>query len=66
MFYVNLLREDTGKSCEQYIPYLLGQTMLMTRSILFYNLLDSINASILTKAACSNIENRAEKKLTVY
>lgn len=37
--------------------------MLMARAILFYNLLDSINATILTKAACSNdIENRVEIK----
>lgn len=52
-----------GKSYEQYVPYWLGQTMLMTRSTLFYNLLDSINATILTKAASSNnTENRSETK----
>lgn len=52
-----------GKSYEQYVPYWLGQTMVMARSILFYNLLDSINAAILTKAACSNnTENRVETK----
>lgn len=37
--------------------------MLMTRPILFYNLLDSINATVLTKVACSNnTENGVETK----
>ena len=55
--------EDTGKSCAQYVPYLLGKTKLMMMPFLFYHLLDSINATILTKAACSNnIENTVETK----
>lgn len=62
-FSVILPCEDTGKRFAQYVPYLLVKMMLMMMPFLFYHLLGSINATILTKAASSNnIENTIETK----
>lgn len=54
--------EDTGKSCAQHVPHLIGKIMLMVVPLLFCSLLDSINVTVLAKVSCGNsIENALEK-----